>query len=197
MKFPVAADDPVAQRLYVEQVAEALRSEGWQVMVDPMYPALRATRDGLWVNYGGVYGELDPARPEDPQVMEGVAVTIRHATPAGASIGLLLGALVGGAVAVAAVAGLQRRLVRHAPVTRQRVTLLAGVGLALLAPGTLLALGALYLYSSGDLPQEPLWIAYSFPLTRPPALLGTALLLAAVALTITPAADPASSTPYE
>lgn len=191
VKFPVDADDPVTQRAHVEQVAEQLRSDGWQVAVDPMYPMLRAERGGLWVNYGQVYREVaaqqpDPVSQDVPQPVDGVAVTIRHDTPAGAMIGLLLGALLGGAVAVAAVVGLQHRLVRHTPATRQRVTLLAGVGLALLAPGTLLGLGALYLYSVDDLPQEPLWIVYSFPLTRPAALLGAVLLLAAVTLTAAP-----------
>lgn len=194
VEFPVDADDPVAQRPHVARLAEQLRGDGWQVALDPDYPILHATRDGWRVDYRPVFRESpdqppDPVGRDVPQAVDGVAVTIRHDTPAGAGLGLLVGALLGGAVAVAAVVGLQRRLVRHAPATRRRAVVLASVGLGLLAPGTLLVLGLLYLYGTDDLPQEPLWLAYSVPATRPTALLGVALLLVVGVSTARPARE--------
>lgn len=187
IRFPAEASDPITQYPHVVQVAATLPETGWDdVHLDPAYPIVQATQDGLVARFSQELAEpsapIDLAVIEPDQEMLGMVVSIRRAAPAGEPLALALGALLGAGSALSLVLVGQRRLRRRQTV-RNRVTVLFTVGLAALAPGSLATLGLLYLNVTGDLPHEPLWIAYSLPVIRPLALVGLALLIAAFGAT--------------
>lgn len=189
--FPVDSR-PAARYAYAESVAERLRDAGWRVHLDPSYPALQAHHAGLVVQYGPKLAAPveDPSGAVLEQEVLGTTVTIRRDTPASAPLGLALGGLLGGGLAILAVAAAQRRLRSRSAVTRLSALVLSTAGMAGLVPGTLVAIGLLYLFLTETSPQEPLLAAYSLPITRPGALLGTACLLGAVgALLLGPKAE--------
>jgi len=182
VSFPATADSPHVQHAHVVSVAEALRQEGWQrVTVDEFYPALVAHRAGWEIRYGPVLGD-PPADPDIQPDVLGADVTIRSDTPASAPLGLLLGGLIGGLVAL----GLAVLGQRAPPGRRRPAVVLFAIGVALLAPGTLAALGLLYVFLTDDLPQEPLWFAYGSRFTRVPTILAAAFLLAALLVGLRP-----------
>lgn len=180
--FPPDSRTPAERYAYAEALADRLRRAGWQVDLDPSYPALRAHHAGLAVGYGPRLAPPveDPSGAVLEQEVLGTEVTIRRDTPASAPLGLALGGLLGGGLAVLAVTVARRRLRSRGAATRRAVLILSGVGTAGLAPGTLVALGLLYLFLTEPSPQEPLLTAYSLPITRPAALLGAGCLAAAV-----------------
>lgn len=189
IRFKADSYDPAILYQHAAQVAETLHRAGWQdIHLDPHYPVVQATRDGLVVRSGPELA--DPSPPTYPEVepeqaVLGLVVDIRRDTPVGEALALTLGALLGAGLALSGVVLGQRRL-RHSRGPRPHVPALFTVGLVALAPGSLLTLGLLYLHHTDDLPHEPLWIAYSLPLTRPLTLIGLGLLLAAIIATALP-----------